>query len=113
MTRERLDDLLDGLTLRGWLLLDHHDHPRASPDPFVLDDEVLRWALVRGASSPVVELEFYAFGELGQRTDTVNDILYCTANGTAEHLYFCKRARPEWRDRLAHFVRSLDDRSSH
>lgn len=108
-----MEDLLAALTDSGWRLLDRQEHPRASRDPFRLEGDRVTWAIIRGDSSPVVELEFHAFGDLGQRTEKLNDILYCIVAGTTDRLYFDKRAKPEWRENLSSFVRILNERAEH
>ena len=113
MSRRRMEDLPAALTSSGWSLLDHGTYPRPSPDPFKLENEIARWAMVRGDASPIVELEFHAFGDLGQRTEQLNDILYCVVSETSDRLFFEKRQKPERRENLKNFVRRLNERTTH
>jgi hypothetical protein len=92
-----METLLDGLTTAGWRLVD-------PPEPFVLEDEQVLWVLVRGDTESRVELVFHAFGDLGQRTERLQNILYCVERGTDRKLYFDKQKSPEWKDNLASFV---------
>ena len=108
MSRERMDDLLSALEGYGWRRLDPREHPRASEDPFRLEGEAVTWAIVRGERSAVVELDFQAFGDLGQRTDDLRDIFYCEARGLGKRLSFAKRQTPEWRENLLTFVLALN-----
>ncbi|MEZ4336142.1 MAG: hypothetical protein R3B82_05895 [Sandaracinaceae bacterium] len=108
MTRQRMEDLLEALGAAGWRLLDEREHPKASPDPFVLEDDAVTWAMSRADPPVVIELQLCAFGDLGEPTRRLRDVLYCQVVGRDERLYFTKRARPEWRESLMTFVRHLD-----
>jgi len=107
VSRERLQELLDSLQSMGWWMLAEAEHPRASRDPFVLEHETLLWALVRGAQGPVVELEFHAFGDLGQRTDDLRDIIDCVELATGRTLDFAKQKSAAWQRNLPRFVNEL------
>lgn len=113
MSRGRMEDLLVALKNDGWRLLDHREYPRASRDPFELESDTVTWAIVRGDSPTVIELEFVAFGDFGERTGQLLDILYCQVNGTSDSLLFVKRVKPEWRENVAKFVHGLKQRTEH
>jgi hypothetical protein len=106
-----MEDLLSALRDAGWRLLDEQEYPNGSSNPFKLEDDIARWGIARKDSPCIVGLEFHAFGDLGQRTDRLRDILYGVVLGTEEKLYFDKRESPEWRENLAKFVRSLKEHS--
>ena len=108
MSRERMEDLLAALRANGWRLLSESEHPSASPDPFKLEDDAVTWAVMRCDAAFVVELKFHAFGDLGQRTVALRDVLYCQVVGTGGKLYFDKRTKPEWSRNLMKFVKNLD-----
>lgn len=105
MSRGRMEDLLTALRAAGWTLLTEKEYPRASTDPFTLEDDIIKWAISRGSAT--VELEFQAFGDLGKRTDRLQDILCCVVRDTGLELIFAKRETAEWKERLLKFVRSL------
>ena len=113
MSKGRMEDLLEALRNDGWRLLSEREHPNASSDPFKLEDDIVRWAISRADNPSVVELEFHAFADLGQRTGLLRDILYCQVVGRDEKLYFAKREKPEWRQNLAKFVQYLKDATVH
>lgn len=109
MTRERMEDLRAALVEHGWRLLDHEEDARASTDPFVLEREALTWVIVRGAASAAVALKFQAFGDMGRRTDRLNDVAWCALVDGDAKLHFSKRNSQAWRDELARFVLALDE----
>lgn len=101
-----MNDLLAALQKAGWRLLSEDEYPQGSAEPFVLEDDQARWGLVSPTGS-LLELEFHAFADLGQRTDRLRDILYCADIGTGCKLYFDKRESPEWKANLSRFVSGL------
>jgi hypothetical protein len=107
MSKQRMEDLLAALEGYGWRLLAEQEYPNGSRDPFKLEDDAIRWGIARRDGGPVVDLEFQAFGHLGERTDKLRDILYCDVRGTQVRLFFEKREKPEWREALSKFVREL------
>lgn len=109
MSKGRMEDLLAALRAAGWILLTEKEYPRASTDPFSLEDESIRWAISRGNTDTVVELEFQAFGDLGKRTNRLQDILCCIVRDRRLELVFAKRETAEWKERLVKFVRSLEE----
>jgi hypothetical protein len=102
-----MDDVLDALRSYGWYLLGEHEHPNASPDPFVLHDDGVTWVIVRADSPDVVELEFRAFVHPGLRPNELRNLSHCQVVGRDEWLYFAKRNKPEWRRDLVAFVQRV------
>jgi hypothetical protein len=105
-----MEDLLLALRNDGWDLLDAQAYPNGSHDPFKLEDDSIKWGIAHGPDAPLVELEFHAFGEMGERTQQLRDILYCKVVDTDQRLYFDKRDSREWRENLSAFVSSLNAR---
>lgn len=104
MSKEHLDDILTAFSRLGYELLTAAQHDSSSPDPFSLQDDKIRWALV-SPRGEVIELDFYAFDSLGRRTTKLTDILYCTNAATGDRLYFDKRKNKAWTSNLRVFVR--------
>lgn len=87
-----MQDLLDARPAQGWRLLGPRDDPRASADPFKLENGRIAWAIVRGDQRTRVEIEFHALSDLGGRTDRLRDIMYCDVVGTRRRLACSRRA---------------------
>ncbi len=100
-----MEDILVALEQDGWRFVGTDD---PGGDRFALRDETVRWSVVRGDAPDAVELEFRAYGPLGQSTDRPGDILFVQVVGGDETLHFEKRTRPEWRSRLRTFVLALN-----
>jgi hypothetical protein len=110
MSRQRLQAILDRLADRHWELVSTDEHPNASMDPFRLEGgEELTWA-IRRSSGPIVELRFWATTALGERTNDLNDIVYCRVAAAPDlQLNFSKITSDEWRDDVQSFVFGLDN----
>ena len=103
-----MQDVLDAIRERGWELLGQLDAAGGDLDPFLLEGEVIRWEIVHRRKKLKHKLEFHAFGDLGQFTDKLCDILYCSVMETGGKLYFNKRGSSDWREDLVRFVQSLE-----
>jgi hypothetical protein len=106
MSRERMNDLLVELQASGWRLLSCEEYPRGNDDPFVMEDDQVKWGLL-SSDGNLIGLEFRAFDDLGRRTVDLRDILYCEVIDTGNKLYFVKRQIPEWKATLSDFVAHL------
>lgn len=106
MSKARLDDLLHLLHSQGWEILNEHDHLRYS-DPYDVENEIVTWGIIHYQKQVFAELEFFLFGDLGQRTEDLNDISYCSVKNRGIRLYFKKRNREEWPCALNDFVHAL------
>ncbi len=79
-------------------------------DLFDVQNEVIRWVVVDGASGQDIEIEFHLFDDLGRPTTKLTDILYVVTTDREAKLYFDKRESTEWRDGLAEFVSKVKSR---
>ncbi len=107
MSRERLLDLLSALNKSGWQHLSQDDYSRGNDNPFELDSGTLVWGMGSSDHAHVLELEFHAFGDLGQRTESLKDIFYCMEPRSGRRLYFVKRSSDEWPVKVGEFVEAL------
>ena len=105
MTKQRMEDILVALEQDGWRFVGTDD---PGGDRFALREETVRWSVVRGESAEPVELEFRAYGPLGQMTDRAADIFFVNVVGGDEILHFEKRTRAEWRTNLRELVLALN-----
>jgi len=110
MSKGRMEDLLATLQESGWRLLDSGEYSRGNEDPFVLEYETIRWGL-KSEEGHLLELEFHAFADLGQPTDSLRDISYCIDLRSGDKLYFDKRESPEWKAKMPEFVRLATHRA--
>lgn len=107
MSKDHLEDVLAALEAAGWVRLSSNAYEIGSPDPFTLEGEKIKWGLRSETGARILELEFHAFGDLGQRTAKLRDIFYCIEPATGRRLYFEKRTSALWIDSLSTFVASL------
>ena len=107
MSKEHMQDMLEAFQNHGWCLLGERDHPNGNDHPFLLEDDYVTWVISNDWTQRVVELEFRAFGRLGERTHALKDIHYCHVVGTDVKFYLEKPKRPEWRQSLVQFLRGL------
>ncbi|MBX9668119.1 MAG: hypothetical protein K2X93_10895 [Candidatus Obscuribacterales bacterium] len=107
MSKERLLDLLTALEKYGWQIELEDDE--SFEESFIPDkDQQIMWRLFRNShkkGKTRISLCFSIFGPLGERSDNLNDILYCDAPG--DKLYFSKRTDAQWPKDLAAFVNTL------
>ena len=103
-----MQDLLVALEEAGWQRLGPEDYPAGTPDPFSLEGDKAKWGIDRADRSHLIELEFHAFGDLGQRTEDVRDIYYCIVPQNDTRLYFEKRGSEKWPQAVAAFVAQLN-----
>lgn len=100
MSKGRLDDLWNAIHFDGWVLLE----PR---EMYTLVDGDMTWPIEHSLTKKKTFIQFYAFGLLGERTDSVADILYFMLPEFRNKAYFKKRGSAEWRQALAGFVEGL------
>jgi len=100
MTKARMEDVKDLLESNGWQLPD-------GDDLFSVENEKIRWHVTNRVTGASIELVFYLFGDLGQRTDRLGDILCCKIEGSETELYFKKRSSERWRSNLREFAERL------
>jgi hypothetical protein len=98
-------DLLEALRCKGWEVSGGEDLSCRSP-LFLLNNEVVQWKLHRGLDE-WIDLEFHAFGDFGEPTSSLDDILYCVVLGTDYKLYFSKRTQPRWLNDVDIFVNNV------
>ena len=94
MSKGRMTDLANALEADGWILL----NPKSI---FDVENEVVHWIIEGGNTRTMLHLDFHIFGELGERSDSLVDILYCVVRGTAIKLYFEKRESQKWKQSLS------------
>ena len=105
MSKGRMNDLLDSLKADGW----RHLNPDSM---FEIENEVVHWEIEHVLTRANLDLDFHIFGELGESSDSLLDILYCVVRGTSVKLYFEKRESKRWKDALCEFVSALGRISS-
>lgn len=108
MSKGRVEDVLGALRAAGWLASTESDDEQDNCSLLALWDEILRLTLRREGDRRQVELEFHAFGDLGERTSSLQDILYCVNVATGRKLYFKRRDDPQWRTNVDEFVSNLE-----
>jgi hypothetical protein len=96
MSRERLKDLLGVFRGQGWDLDDLKEFD------LVGREETIRWKLTQATTCRQIQVEFHLFGDLGQATEDLDQILYCECQG--ERLYFEKKTSAAWMPSLQRFV---------
>lgn len=117
MSRQHMQDVLASLEARGWVLRQIDGEARGNEDPFRLHDSAVRWGIALPRKDLFVELEFHAFGLLGERTDNPSDIFYCvvmkkdarSALSFGDKLRFSKRNKADWSRDRERFVASLEN----
>ncbi len=100
MSKGRLDDLRNAIQSEGWHLLE----PR---EMHTLVDGNMTWPIEHSVTKKKTFIHFYAFGLLGERTDSVADIFYFTLPEFRNETYFEKRESEEWRQSLIVFVEGM------
>ncbi len=114
MSKERLLDLLTALEKYGWQIELEDDE--SIEEMFIPDkQQLLTWRLFRHSHKKGemrINLNFPIFGDLGERSDNLNDILYCDASDRGIKLYFSKRTDNQWSKDLAAFVDTLSSNPS-
>jgi hypothetical protein len=100
MSKERMNDVRDLLLAEGWLLLN-------PDDMYTLVNDEVTWELEHASSTMVVNLDVFASGDLGERTDSLKDLFYCVVRDRDLKLYFAKRNSEEWRRSLIEFRYAL------
>jgi hypothetical protein len=107
-----MEDLLEALRNHGWCLRGEGGSGDRG-DLFRLEDDMVCWTIAKEGIPSEVQLEFHAFGDLGQRTHSLTDILYCQVVGHDEKLYFVRREKQEWHRNLERFIQYLNALVSH
>jgi hypothetical protein len=100
MSKGRMRDLQDALQQAGWEILNRDAL-------FSIEDEVITWRCCHQLHNTNIELEFHVFGDLGQSSNNLNDILYCVVRGYGLELLFETRNTNEWKSNLTEFVQAL------
>lgn len=101
MSKERMNELHRLLESRGWRLMNSHQK-------FDVESEIVSWTLRKANTAREVKLDFCLFELLGNRTDNLDDILYCQVRDSGMKLYFDKIASKNWRRCIREFVAALD-----
>ena len=109
MSKERMLDLLAVLEHSGWQLLGEQAYPAGNVDPFSLEGDISKWGIRRYGLGKIVELEFHAFADMGQRTNSLLDIYYCIELKTELRVYFENRESALWQEGLRDFVDALSE----
>jgi len=104
MSKRRMMDVLEALEAAGWRLEASPGHRDKSI--YRLVDDHTTWRLA-GRDGERLTLTFWAFGDLGQRTDKLTDIFYCEERKTGARLYFDKRGTVDWENGLRRFLDGL------
>ena len=107
MSKSRLLDLKEALGDSGFELLNELGDPKYTDSIFSPTTEIFVWGITHPEIDEDIELEFHIFGELGCRSNKLNDILYCKVKGRLEKLYFEKRASERWKKGLVEFIEAL------
>ena len=93
-------ELRNTLKQRGWDLM-------SDSNLFSIEGERITWTLCHEPTGIHIDLEFYVCGDLGQRSDDLNDIVHCAVKGHDIMLSFVKKTNPKWKPKLATFVESV------
>jgi len=108
MSKGRLVDLREALILSGWEILNEQGDKRYQPELYNPTGEVLVWGLLNNKTGSLLNLEFHIFGELGQLSLDLKDILYCLLPERESKLYFYKRETDEWKLGVEEFIKSIN-----
>lgn len=100
MSKGRLNDLRDALHAEGWVLLNPHAM-------YMLENEIVSWPIEHSLTRKTTVIHFHAFGELGERTESLADIHYCVLPDCRIKLFFGKRETDKWSQSLIEFVKAL------
>lgn len=103
MSRARIIELINCLEDAGWLISCENEENSL----FFVDSEKIEWHLLNPWNNSEVDLVFYLFDPLGNRTEKLSDILYVKESKNATKLYFSKIDSKQWKTELTRFVRSL------
>ena len=103
MSSERIIELINCLEDAGWLISCENEENSL----FFVNSEKIEWLLFNTWNNSEVDLVFYLFDPLGNRTEKLSDILYVKDSKNATKLYFSKIDSKQWKTELKRFVRGL------
>ena len=100
MSKGRMQDVQNALQRDGWEILN-------CEDLLSVEREVINWKLFHPLKNISTELDFHLFGDLGQSTDDLRDILYCKVRDRQLTLYFEKQNSATWDENLREFIYAM------
>ena len=103
MSKARMIELINCLENSGWLISCKNEENSL----FFVDHEKIEWHLSNLWNNSEVDLVFYLFDSMGNRTEKLSDILYVKESKSATKLYFSKINSKPWKVELKQFVRNL------
>jgi len=102
MSMQHLDFLRDKLTNKGWDISNSY----STDLYYVANDCTVYWEISRGYGEPII-LYFVIWGDLGNDSFNLNDIVYCRENQTGSSLYFYKINSKEWIENSKKWINNL------
>jgi len=103
MSKVHIQEISSYLTDKGWEVSNVYSNDLY----YVANDFSIYLKVKRKFSDHEVILTFPIFGEFGERSNDLNNILYCEENLKESRLYFDKIKSIEWKKNLKEWVSHL------